>query len=360
MKVASTRWSWSLMVAAVAIMVSAGAAEAADTAKLAPRAAGVEPIPATMENPGIPQVIDGSFEAGSPNPYWTEYSLNFGTPLCTIASCGTGTGTGPLTGDWWTWFGGIATFEEGSVSQSVPIPLGVTTLEFWLEMIVCDSPSDYMEITIDGTQVYLVDGSSPLCGVLGYSQQQVDVSAFADGASHTLEFHSEVFGTNAGNTNFFVDDVSLLEPLTPPNDLCVDAIQLTCPSGGGTAVVQGSTATATFTDQGTCVTSHTAPEVWYKVTGNGGGMSVTTCSGITNYDTKLTVWDGACDELFCVDGNDDDGGCTFSTLQSTVAWSSVSGTEYYIMVHGFSGGTGDFELTLTCDIPVELQSLSIE
>jgi hypothetical protein len=30
------------------------------------------------------------------------------------------------------------------------------------------------------------------------------------------------------------------------------------------------------------------------------------------------------------------------------------------MVHGFSSGTGDFELTLTCTVPVELQSFSVE
>jgi hypothetical protein len=30
------------------------------------------------------------------------------------------------------------------------------------------------------------------------------------------------------------------------------------------------------------------------------------------------------------------------------------------MVHGYSSGVGDFELTVTCDIPVELQSILVE
>ena len=53
------------------------------------------PVPGTF----LPQlIVDGSFEAGIPNPNWTETSTNFGTPLCD-ASCGTGSGTaGPRTG----------------------------------------------------------------------------------------------------------------------------------------------------------------------------------------------------------------------------------------------------------------------
>ena len=162
-----------------------------------------------VSNPQADVIVDGGFEAGPSGGTWTEASSNFGTPICDVAGCGTGTGTGPHSGTYWTWFGGIGAYEEGSVSQSVTIPNGTATLTFWLEQIVCDSASDYMEVTIDGTQVFLTDGSSPLCGVLGYAQQSVDVSAYADGGSHTLEFHSEIFGTNGSGSNFFVDDVAL-------------------------------------------------------------------------------------------------------------------------------------------------------
>ncbi|QLQ07277.1 MAG: hypothetical protein HZY76_15420 [Anaerolineae bacterium] len=76
-----------------------------------------------LHAPNANVVADGGFEAGTPNPFWTEYSLNFGTVLCDAASCGTGAGTSyPRTGDWWAWFGGIAAYEAGSVSQSVTIP----------------------------------------------------------------------------------------------------------------------------------------------------------------------------------------------------------------------------------------------
>lgn len=155
-------------------------------------------------------VDDGSFEDGTPNSYWAETSTNFGTPLCDIAGCGTGTGTGPRTGDWWCWFGGISgTTETGSVTQVINISEGATEMSFWLEAIICDSPADLMDVTIDGNIVYTVDGSSPLCGVLGYSEQVIDISAYADGGDHTLEFVSTTVSANAGGTNYFVDDVSI-------------------------------------------------------------------------------------------------------------------------------------------------------
>lgn len=155
-------------------------------------------------------VDDGGFEGGTPNASWAEASTNFGTPLCDIPSCGTGTGTGPYNGDWWCWFGGISgVAETGSVTQTVTIDEGASDMVFWLEAIVCDSVADYMEATIDGNVVYTIDGSSPLCGQLGYTQQVVDISAFADGAPHTLEFYSQTFSNNGGGTNFFIDDVSI-------------------------------------------------------------------------------------------------------------------------------------------------------
>jgi hypothetical protein len=69
-----------------------------------------------------------------------------------------------------------------------------------------------MEVLVDGNQVFLTDGSNPACGVLGYVQQFVNLGGFADGELHTLEFHSETFSTNAGASNFFVDDVEVVPP----------------------------------------------------------------------------------------------------------------------------------------------------
>ena len=175
---------------------------------------GIQPPAKPNTKPLVDMIADGSFEAGSPNPEWTEYSSNFGSPLCTIAGCGTGTGTGPRTGDWWAWFGGINTYEEGYVYQDVTITPGHPTLSFWLENYVCDSADDYLEVLVDGTQVFLTDGANPACGVLGYALKTVDLSAFADGEVHEIRFHSEIFATNGIGTNFFVDDIALDDPVT--------------------------------------------------------------------------------------------------------------------------------------------------
>ena len=157
------------------------------------------------------QIADPSFEDGSPNGFWTEASTNFGTPLCTIADCGTGTGTGPHTGDWWSWFGGIAAAETGSMTQSVTIPTGATTLTFWLEAPVCANTTDFLELRIDGNTVWTVNGTSPLCNTVGYTQQSVNIAAYANGAAHSIQFFSTISGSPSGS-NFFVDDVSLAVP----------------------------------------------------------------------------------------------------------------------------------------------------
>jgi len=161
--------------------------------------------PGTIGDPG--------FEAGTPNPSWTEASVQFGTPICSDADCGPGTGTGAASGEWWAWFGGTEvgqpTDEEASLSQNVTIPATATQLTFELEISACDSAADYLEVLLDGNQVYLINGSSPLCGQLGYQTQTVDITPYANGGSHSLVFHGETFANNLDVTNIFIDDVAI-------------------------------------------------------------------------------------------------------------------------------------------------------
>ena len=167
------------------------------------------PVPFFSFNPFADNPIqDPGFEAYTPNPYWDEFSANYGTPLCD-AGCGTGTGTGPHTGQIWSWFGGVdsGVSETGYVSQDVDFPNGSATMKFWVEQMVCgDSGSaNYLALQIDGTELWRTDGTDPACGVLGYRQIEVDVSAFADGNTHEVKFASATVGSG----NFFLDDVEL-------------------------------------------------------------------------------------------------------------------------------------------------------
>ncbi len=102
-----------------------------------------------------------------------------------------------------------------------------------------------------------------------------------------------------------------------------------------------------------CGTSITAPGVWYTVIGNGHTITVTTCNSITDYDSKINVYCSSCADPTCVGGNDDS--CAEFTYRSTVTWCSELGAEYYILVQGYGGVVGNFQLDIvdqgSCDDP---------
>ncbi|MEZ4740746.1 MAG: T9SS type A sorting domain-containing protein [Flavobacteriales bacterium] len=126
----------------------------------------------------------------------------------------------------------------------------------------------------------------------------------------------------------------------PENDVCSLAVPVTCGSA-----YTGSTTLATNDDDAfTCGTIISAPGVWYVFEGDGQAVTLSTCPEPV-YDTKLNVYSGTCDALDCVVGNDDGGDCG---LGSTVGFLSEVGTTYYILVQGFDGEVGDFELTVSC------------
>ena len=132
----------------------------------------------------------------------------------------------------------------------------------------------------------------------------------------------------------------------PANDTCADAITIQC---GDT--VSGDTSIANPESLGFCGTSDgSGGAVWYRFVGTGEDTTVTTCNSGSDYDTKLRVFENGCGTLDCVTGNDD-ASCGLNGLFSTVTWSSVSGVEYLILVHGFGDNEGNFELTITCATP---------
>ncbi|MHC4413828.1 MAG: nidogen-like domain-containing protein [Planctomycetota bacterium] len=159
----------------------------------------------------------------------------------------------------------------------------------------------------------------------------------------------------AGNTYYIVVDGYLgdegsytidIEGLAgpPENDFCENAIgPLAVPS-----VTDGTTAQATEDDDAPfCGTGITSPGVWYTVIGTGTTMTAKTCGPLFDYDTKISVYCGPCDDLVCIDGNDDNCPDGASGLLSTVQWCSQAGALYRILVHGFGGQSGDFQLFLS-------------
>jgi uncharacterized repeat protein (TIGR01451 family) len=162
-------------------------------------------------------VADGSFEAGSPSPYWGETGTNVGTPLCDLATCGADRAS---DGSWYAWFGAWGAYEASSVTQTVTIPVTTTLLSFDYRAGRCGDAADYLKVTIDGNVVWSVDSSTNPCVVSGdYQRQTVGISTYADGAVHELAFSAEVNGSSTADSSLYIDNVSIEEGVlcTPGN-----------------------------------------------------------------------------------------------------------------------------------------------
>lgn len=123
------------------------------------------------------------------------------------------------------------------------------------------------------------------------------------------------------------------------SDLCTGAIALTC---GQT--VTGNTTGYTSDLLGIGCGTNNSPGVWYSFTGDDSYITASLCG--STFDTYITVISGTCAAPVCVASNDD-----FCGLQSQVSFQSLSGTTYYINVHGFATASGAYTLSLTCIVP---------
>ncbi len=183
----------------------------------------------------------------------------------------------------------------------------------------------YITITDDSNNV-LVHGTSP-----------VTVSAVT---VTSLRAHINTDAACGTATNCRTVTLQNLTPPSPPaNDLCAGAIEIT-----SSGVVAGTTLVATNAGEASCGTSNTAPDVWYffdDLSGTGFDVDLDLCNGSTGYDSKLSVYSGACGGLTCVTGNDD-----FCGLQSGVSFTTDGSSRYYVLVHGFGTASGDFELNV--------------
>jgi subtilisin-like proprotein convertase family protein len=127
----------------------------------------------------------------------------------------------------------------------------------------------------------------------------------------------------------------------PANDLFENAVELS--SGSSEA---GSTLDATIDTGNPICNGQTISSggVWYFTQGTGNTMVATLCNGPRAYDSRMTVYCLSNGALSCVGGNDD-----FCGLSSQVSFCTQEGATYYILVHGFSAGRGDFQIDLTDD-----------
>jgi len=122
------------------------------------------------------------------------------------------------------------------------------------------------------------------------------------------------------------------------NDSCANATFLTPPT-----TTLGSTRN-TNVDSGlpSCGPSVVSPGVWYRVVGDGNLLTASLCTG-TLFNTRLTVFTGPnCSGLACLAGADNN-----CSNQESLSWCSTSGTQYWILVHGGAGASGQFTLNVS-------------
>lgn len=126
------------------------------------------------------------------------------------------------------------------------------------------------------------------------------------------------------------------------NDDCVDAIPV-CPG-----TYDGTTSGMTVDGSSSCGSSGSSPDVWYSYAPTSSGSATVDLCAAASYDTVISVHTG-CPGTSAnqVAGGCDDDGCGSTGGPSTVTFSAVGGTLYYIRVSGYSGSSGTFTLTIS-------------
>jgi hypothetical protein len=170
----------------------------------------------------------------------------------------------------------------------------------------------------------------------GYLSSEVSWTAYA-GVTYFIRVSG--YDISTGNFGLTVSGGGSSSAVYTPNDACENALE-TRPGETMAGSTSSATPDALFARCGGA-TAAVGHGVWYVVRGDGHTFEATTCDG-ADFDTQISIFRGnECDELECVDGNDEACG-----HQSRVEWNTVPGAVYYILVHGWLSSYGDFQLGL--------------
>lgn len=197
------------------------------------------------------------------------------------------------------------------------------------------SPGDQFLIEV-GPSGFTPGNGIQSAGVLGSTTLPVVIGGLSPGIDHEVYLTINCAG---GSSSPFSGPWPVATTGTPIvlNDACTGALPIAC---GDT--LQGSTEYAQADTVSTCGTAVSAPGVWYTFSGQAGAVVLGTCAG-ADHDTKLNVYSGSCGNLSCVTGNDD--ACA---LLSEVSFLADADSTYFILVQGYNGSVGNFNLSMQC------------
>ena len=329
----------------------------------------------TLANPGlIPYGID--FDPVSGLLYWTEFE-NIGSPyndhVIVAPADGSGTPTPLYSGDYGQIRGiaagrnieALAPLTNDTCANATAIACGQTlsgdTSDGDVDTNGDGSPDEWFAVTssVAGELITVSTCNQAAFDTIltVYDSCGGAVVASNDDGTDCSGFTSELSFVADGSSTYFIavdgfggasGTFDLTISCGPVNDDPCGAIALECgvPVFGNTDTATDDTAAAPD-----CDTPTSANGIWYIYEDTSGLVTdilLSTCSASTDYDTKISVYTGDCNSLplTCVAGNDDSPNC--SNFQSEVEFQSDGNTTYYILVHGFGGATGNFELTMTC------------
>jgi len=134
---------------------------------------------------------------------------------------------------------------------------------------------------------------------------------------------------------------------TPPSaDICFGAtIIADFPFEDSGSTVGGDIIQADSQALECSVVNEGAQGTWYSIQGNAGSDScITVTTEGSKFNTVLGVYSGSCDNLTCVDENNNIG---FFNRSSKVTWTAQQGLVYHIFLGGDGDSTGPFIMSLT-------------
>ncbi|MFO1200874.1 MAG: GEVED domain-containing protein, partial [Burkholderiaceae bacterium] len=298
------------------------------------------------------RLYDGSFDSANPCGTFVygeteDYSIFVGPAPSTPPNDNCGSATVIANGT----FGGstVNATNDGSASCD---PGGVSSRDVWYSYTA--TASGQLDINTCGSAIDTVVSVYASCGGAEIACNDNCGGSPCGGPSSCLSIavtSGSTYKIRVSDKGGAAGSFTLTTTFAIAGDTCATAVAIACPSStSGTTV--GATLDSGLPDcapvspspgnNGGNVTV-SAAGVWYVLAGN--GQTVTADTLVSSYDTRLNVYTGTCGSLTCVTANDD----ISSGFKSKVAFQTVVGQNYYILVSGFSTSTGTFTLNVVCD-----------